>query len=228
MNNTIAYRPNVRTARVPTNQAHRNDAQASSTTAQQSTGAQDSVVLSSAATNPLADLSVSQLEERAFKAKDDANFGMAHMFEGISGLPEAEQKEVGRSMFYETASSTGYYQTEGEGGQMRNMTATELRAEAAELSSEDRSEFQADVQDWAKNNEIPSQMAMAQGAVGWAAANFDENAPQARQDNLLSIAQSGQRVWNANNDIVESAVELNTRNPGQGTGLYQGLNEPAH
>ena len=186
---------------------------------------QDTVQLSGAATNPLSELSTSQLEDRAFEAKDAATASMGQMYEGISSLPEGDRQEVGRAMFYETASATGYYQTEGENG-TRNMTAAELRAEAAGLSPEDKQDFQADVQGWAVENEIPSQMAMAQGAVGWAASNFDENAPQERQDQLLSIAQGGQGVWNANSDIVESATELNAREPGRGSGLYEALNQP--
>lgn len=192
---------------------------------QAATTTQDTAQLSAAAMNPLGSMTTTQIEDKAFAAKDSATASMGVMFEGISGLPDKDRKAVGQSMFYETASATGYYTTEGDNG-TRNMTASELREEAKGLSPDDRKGFEADVQGWASENEVLSQLSMAKGAAGWAADNFDENAPKERQDRINNIGNGALGTWNANNAILDSATELNRREPGRGTGLFDALNEP--
>jgi hypothetical protein len=162
-------------------------------------------------------------EDRAFASKDQANTGMEGLHKGIMGLPKNDQKSLGQSMFYKTAAATGLFKAADQ----RNMTAQEIREQATNLSPEARQEFEKEVRGWAEQNQIPSQIAMSEGAVEWAAKNFDKNAPPARNKQLLGIAQSGKQVWDANNSIVNSAVELNKLEPGKGTGLYSALNAPA-
>lgn len=221
---TSTFKPTAAAARNLQRNAAPPASQANATT--QNNAPQDSVQLSAAATNPLGNMTTTQLEDRAFAAKDSATAGVGRMFEQIGGLPADDQKAVGQSMFYETAASTGYYQTQGEGGQMRGMTAAEIRQEASGMNAEDKADFQADVQGWASDNEVLSQRSMAMGAVNWAQNNFSEDAPAARQQQVMGIAQTGFQVWNDNGAIIDSATELNKRNPGQGSGLFEALNQP--
>jgi hypothetical protein len=163
------------------------------------------------------------LEDQAFASKDRANLGMEKLHRGIVGLPKDDQKALGQSMFYKLAAASGLSKTADQ----RNMTAQQIREKVASLSPEARQEFEKNVKAWAASHQIPSQIAMSEGAVDWAARSFDKNAPAARNRQLLGIAQSGKQVWDANNTIVNNAVELNKVMPGKGTGLYSALNSPA-
>jgi hypothetical protein len=101
---------------------------------------------------------------------------------------------------HKTAAATGLFKAADQ----RDMTAEEIREEAANLNPEGRQKFDKEVRGWAEENQIPSQIAMSEGAVEWAAKNM--NAPSARNKQLLEIAKSGKQVWDASNAIVKSVT----------------------
>jgi hypothetical protein len=160
------------------------------------------------------------LERNAGEAKDAANLGMDSLLQGMGQLAPADKKSLGQSMFYQMAESSQLF---SQGGS--NMTSDQIRTKFTNISPEERQALESKVNDWSKNNQIPFQMAISQGAVGWAASNATPEESD-RNKQLLGIAKSAQSVWAANAKILDSATALNDITPGRGSALYQQLNSP--
>ena len=68
---------------------------------------------------------------------------------------------------------------------------------------------------------------MGAGALDWATNNLNEDGTEARQQQLLGLATSGQDIVTKNTEMTDSVSELYSRDPVHGSDLFQYLNQPA-
>lgn len=144
---------------------------------------------------------LTQVRERAFDAAD-AHEGQ--MFEAMSGLDEASQADVGRSMFYGMAEQQSLL-NDGENAQ----TADQIRERIAGLpaDSAERADFQSGVLSWGEENPFYAQRGRANGAVNWAYDNYSSDLPMGTQQSMLGIVTNGNDVIGHGRVAVQTAEQ---------------------
>ena len=146
------------------------------------------------ATKSLEALSAEHLETRALCASVTAKIALVELFSLISELAPDEQRELRLSM------KAGLKKASGGRGE------------------------DARVENWAIQNPIESQMAMAWEATKWSAAHLKCEEPESRRKQLLQIAQTAHKVWKSHCSATDCVAELLSRRAAGTATLWSNLN----